>query len=665
MPLQQVSLLSGITKTIQPIFKTFIYEKSESVNKKNKKKIKEKIQYWQYCIEDLLLCDYERFLESELPNFREFGYFSKAFSDKKGVIIIIGSDHGCGKSRFLIRTNYLDSKSRREVNKADYGTRTIQFAEVDCKKDVCLVHSKIAPGINVAIKKLETSKLVGVKYDKKKVKCSFIPLDATELRTSINDDGAIHVIYSLNGNDVDINLDIHHYNKNIPIEIITVIPMFKVVVAGDLSYFATCTGRDGHSHCRCPYCDASASEWNNPFLKPNVMTLPLLHHYATIHSTSTSKNDDTKGVIMPPLLEVDPHFYMVPILHLLIGLVNKEWITMLRFFDEFVENVSEKEADLKVKRDELKMKIDEIDTDLEILTVDKDESLIEMDASKEAKEIYDFSVQRIKSLTIEKKKNNHELRSVKASLKNEQEKRGHSDNTLENLLYLILEESQIQKQHFHGGAMNGVCCRRLLDNLDTIFPKIKALTSERLRLNKNRNYDVDLRVLTEVIDKFEYLFEITDLVFSGLRVLGPTEEEINETERAIAMLESTWKDLEIFVTPKAHILFDHTIDQMRFFEGISDLVEDFIERAHQIGKKLDHLVARMRSQGFQKQELAKIRRQWLSNDPEVLKQQSRVNISRKRKIADSPFVKTTKIVKAREVKRVKRERVKSLIDGNN
>ena len=83
---------------------------------------------------------------------------------------------------------------------------------------------------------------------------------------------------------------------------------------------------------------------------------------------------------MLPLFEVDPHFYMVPILHLLIGLVNKEWITMLRFFDEFVENVSEKEADLKVKRDELKMKIDEIDTDLEILTVDRDELLIEMHA---------------------------------------------------------------------------------------------------------------------------------------------------------------------------------------------------------------------------------------------------------------------------------------------
>ena len=72
------------------------------------------------------------------------------------------------------------------------------------------------------------------------------------------------------------------------------------------------------------------------------MSLASLHHYASIKK---QKNNDTKGVIMRPLLEVEPQFYIVPILHLLIGLVNKEWNTMLNFFDEFVENVSVQEAD--------------------------------------------------------------------------------------------------------------------------------------------------------------------------------------------------------------------------------------------------------------------------------------------------------------------------------
>ena len=134
--------------------------------------------------------------------------------------------------------------------------------------------------------------------------------------------------------------------------------------------------------------------------------------------------------------------------------------------------------------------------------------------------------------------------------------------------------------------MNGVCCQRLLDNVETIFKKITILTSERLKLNNERNFDIDIMIITDVLTKFEYLFETTDLVFSNLRLLAPTEEEINETEKAIKVLEQIWKDLELYVTPKAHILFYHTIEQMRFFEGISDMVEDFIERFQQVEKNL-------------------------------------------------------------------------------
>ena len=56
---------------------------------------------------------------------------------------------------------------------------------------------------------------------------------------------------------------------------------------------------------------------------------------------------------MHPLLEVEPDFYIVPILHLLIGLVNKEWRTMLHFFDEFVKQVSDIELQLKERKIEL------------------------------------------------------------------------------------------------------------------------------------------------------------------------------------------------------------------------------------------------------------------------------------------------------------------------
>ena len=220
------------------------------------------------------------------------------------------------------------------------------------------------------------------------------------------------------------------------------------------------------------------------------------------------------------------------------------------------------------------------------LTVNKDMACLEMHENEEAKHVYEQSVLHMKKLTVEKKKYNQKLRTLKVTLKEQQQLRGNDSNGLQYLLIEVLEQCNIQKQHFHGGSMNGVCCRRLLDNSGKIFEKIKEITAKRLGTNRYRNSENDKQLLTEVIDKFEYLFELTDVVFSHLRIITPTEYEIADTERAIYELEKVWTDMEIYFTPKAHILFDHTMNQIRFFEGIADLVEDFIERSHQYGKNL-------------------------------------------------------------------------------
>ena len=146
--------------------------------------------------------------------------------------------------------------------------------------------------------------------------------------------------------------------------------------------------------------------------------------------------------------------------------------------------------------------------------------------------------------------------------------------------------------------MNGVCCRRLLDNIDTIFEEIRELCLERLLLNKRRNVVSNEILLTNTINSFQFLFETMDNVFSGLRIISPVENKINNLQNAITVLESVWRELDLNITPKAHILFVHAVEQVRRFGGIADLVEDFIEKAHQTGKKLDHLVAQMCSQGF-------------------------------------------------------------------
>lgn len=83
--------------------------------------------------------------------------------------------------------------------------------------------------------------------------------------------------------------------------------------------------------------------------------------------------------------------------------------------------------------------------------------------------------------------------------------------------------------------------------------------------------------------------------------MGPSDEEVEETKIAMKKLQAYWETAKISVTPKAHAFFVHGIDQMERFDGIADKVEDFLEKAHQTGKKLNNLTVRMPQKFEQKQ----------------------------------------------------------------
>ena len=117
---------------------------------------------------------------------------------------------------------------------------------------------------------------------------------------------------------------------------------------------------------------------------------------------------------MKPLLEFEPEDYITPLLHLLIGIVNKGWSSLCHFLDEFVENVSDVETSLKDDILELDTKIDLLKDKIDIHTVNRNVALAEKEnEDEEAKEMYEISKTRLKDLTNSKKKTNDELRQKK------------------------------------------------------------------------------------------------------------------------------------------------------------------------------------------------------------------------------------------------------------
>ena len=236
-------------------------------------------------------------------------------------------------------------------------------------------------------------------------------------------------------------------------------------------------------------------------------------------------------------------------------------------------------------------------------------------------------------------------------------KQNGNEVSIEHLLGLILESFNINKQKFHGQTMNGVCCRRLLDNVDEIFDQINELGLSKLKPKDGCNQK-KVELLTVVLADFHSLFRLMDVVFSQLRIIDPSPIEIDKTRKSISVLESLWRKLDLNITPKCHILFVHTINHIKYRNGLADLCEDFVEKQHQIGKRLSCFVAGMNNHCFCHKEMTKIRRQWLKNDPSIQKQVLKVNASSKRKLSNSlSSSKKTKSFKKKQSKRMKREAV--------
>ena len=100
---------------------------------------------------------------------------------------------------------------------------------------------KIAPFINQCKKTIKSSILVAIKNGKNDIKCILIPKESSNIHTLIKF-GIVYLQYTINTFVHEEKIRISA-TENMVAWI--VIPFFKMVVAGDLSFFATSTGRTG------------------------------------------------------------------------------------------------------------------------------------------------------------------------------------------------------------------------------------------------------------------------------------------------------------------------------------------------------------------------------------------------------------------------------------
>ena len=128
----------------------------------------------------------------------------------------------------------------------------------------------------------------------------------------------------------------------------------------------------------------------------------------------------------------------------------------------------------------------------------------------------------------------------------------------------------------------------------------------------------------EILEMHRDLFRAQDAVYAHLRLIDSTPAEMNETRRRIKIMKRCWNKMNLSITPKAHLVFEHAADDQMTFGGIGDKVEDHLETRHQEQGRYDHILLKMQG-SFKARMNRQLKYEWRNLDVRVQKQVELVN----------------------------------------
>jgi hypothetical protein len=182
--------------------------------------------------------------------------------------------------------------------------------------------------------------------------------------------------------------------------------------------------------------------------------------------------------------------------------------------------------------------------------------------------------------------------TAKKNFKEFRLKKKKADRPVRTEIQNILEKFCISAAAYHGGDLNGVCARHLMAHSEEIFSNIQPYLLA---------YEHDGRCSDEYIrhfcDLYRSIFATLDVIMAKLHIKSGCahEDDCMTLERSLKNLQQLWNATNLSHTPKLHALLSHAPKQMRNFKGIGDLLEDDVEKMHQIAGNYEARSSRLKS----------------------------------------------------------------------
>ena len=553
--------------------------------------------------------------------------------------IIIGGDHGQKSFRMSVKV----------ILKRDKNEKVEEFianiGEVECRKDTAIVlRNTILSHINERLK-------VMINYRR-------------DANGDIQSDGTLFAIKK-----PSLEEYFSFEKPTDPLEVLMVEKSvdLRILVTGDLAFYATVLGMEGASSSACWLCLLKKKEWEaKPYAKGEKRTMAWISNNAPTGTTSTSSTR-ANGMKEKPLFDaIETCRYIVPPLHTMLGVGNGLLANFKEFVDDLLENTPE---DLQVLRlnemqagkewSEAKMDVDEwaslngpemascIQAQKDIKDILEHEADYPLASEQEIKDLnaeIPILTLRIKALKNAQKmlldivKGKAKVWAASRKLAKDYCRHHKYDKPVKSKVERVLRKHGIDYAAYHGGDLVGNDCRKLMGSAPQICQDLEEVL---LSVADGRGMSVATKsAITDRCHAFCHALVCFDAVFSFMftpneRVdmevdLPRLEEWLRKALTAWQKLKTINRDNYKNIPPKVHALVQHLVDQFKNYGGIGDFDEQFVERSHQSGKRdlLRSRAIRCRDKKY------KSFASWeeIRSNPDVMAMSEAVAKNRKRKI---------------------------------
>jgi len=499
--------------------------------------------------------------------------------------IILGGDHGQGAFRSPVKIimTFVDHKKTVEC----------WFGEVECKKDNFeVIKGTLAGPMNMGLRRMmEKDVATGVSADGRFV----VSKDSCSAR------------YALKDEVIDTNLYL-------------VIPL-RFFLSGDLAFYAMSLGKEGSSGAHCYVCDSSKVSWQNiDHAKGDIWTLDKIQQVCT---TILTPGQHVKGIVREPLITcIDVNCYMLPMMHIMMGIGN----TLLDHFLDFIDRVPGLENVPMEIREARRMMYVAIGNKMdheEAVTIwshldgtrlanfrvaksvlsksiTKDRrnwsaehlKLVEKDRKKMTDEIKELENQK-KNLDAELTSLNKVVAETKRNVKVVEARYSMKDRELRaEIESCFLEPYGVGRGAHHGGDLTGPSVKALMANAGEIFDGLESYLMFRMDAVEAFPEELKEQVVART-RVYKNGLQNFDGVFSVVRSKnheGSMETWKQKVKSFLVAALKCWRALKMSVTPKLHLLEDHLVDMLDMYGGLEDYDEEFVERAHQKGLKYNRMI---------------------------------------------------------------------------